>query len=54
MYTDEQIIKEIQKVASKLNKKSLSIADFKKYGNISDGTSLIVSVLGMRLSRKLV
>ena len=38
MYTDEAILKELQRVASKLNKKSLSIAEFKKHGQISDAT----------------
>jgi len=35
MYTDEQILQEIRRVASKLGKKSLSFAEFKKHGKIS-------------------
>lgn len=35
MYTNEQILKEIQRTASKLGKKSLSFAEFKKHGKIS-------------------
>jgi len=38
MYTDEQILQEIRRVASKLGKKSLSFAEFKKHGRISVGT----------------
>ena len=38
MYTDEQILQEIQRTASKLGKKSLSFAEFKKHGKISVGT----------------
>ncbi len=38
MYTDDQIIEEIRRIAAALGKKSLTLAEFKKHGSISDST----------------